>query len=245
MARIEEDLRWLGMAPDEVAWSTDNAEAHGVAANRLGLVPISRNMDEQFSMGLEVVRGISVFSNPPVDCYSAWLTMCRVVDDHELGVEGFCRGEDLIGERQLYDHLARQLRYVPPAQEYVPLLYRENAPDGKKESKTLGAVSIRALREVGYEPWQILQTLHWCADVSRRERRVGVIIPQGYLETGRVQWHPYDIQATRYAAAVEWVPPVVPSGPERYPSDGAAEEHKATMRERFRRQAGQREAVRP
>jgi len=230
MARIEEDLTWLGMAPDEVMWSTDNAQAHGVAAEKLGLRPISRNQNKHIALGTTCIRGLSTTALQPADYYSAWLTACRVVDDHEAGVEGFYRGEDLIGERQLYDYLARQLRYNPPAQEYVPLLYRETEVQGRKESKSFGAVSIRDLRAAGYEPWQIVQTLLWCAEVSLSERRCGVVVPQGYLETERVLWHPYDVQAVRYA------PQPVPPG---YPSDEIAEAHKAAMRERFKLQRGQ------
>ena len=235
MQRIAEDLAWLGMKPDEIVWSSMNAEAHAAAAETLGLKPMSRNQRRDADLGTHVIASPgSTSAVLPVDAYSPWLTMCRVVDDHLAGVQGFFRGADLVGERQLYDDLARRLRYVPPAQGYLPLLYREAEVNGRKESKSFGAVNIRQLRAAGYEPHQIIQTLRWCAEVSTRDRREGVMVPPGYLETEAVRWHHHNINEVRFAAAPEWTPPPVVE-PERYPSDDWVEEHKRIMRERLGR----------
>jgi glutamyl/glutaminyl-tRNA synthetase len=225
MARIEEDLRWLGLAPDEVVWSSMNAEAHGEAAARLGMRPISRNHLEHVTMGLHCIASCTPMATPTaVDSYSPWLVLCRAVDDHEAGVQAFYRGDDLIGERQLYDYLVRQLRYVPPAQEYLPVVYRVGEERSRKESKTFGAVPVRELRAAGYQPEHIIQTLQWCAEVSQRERRAGVMIPPGYLTTEAVQWHPYSVHKTRYAE-----PPTPPG----YASDAVAKRHRKMMRARM------------
>jgi hypothetical protein len=150
--------------------------------------------------------------------------LCRAVDDHEAGVQAFYRGDDLVGERQLYDYLARQLRYVPPAQEYLPVVYRVGEARSRKESKTFGAVPVRELRAAGYQPEHIIQTLRWCAEVSQRERRAGVMIPPGYLTTEAVQWHPYSVHKTRYAD-----PPTPPG----FASDAVAQRHRRMMRARM------------
>ena len=172
---LVEDLAWLGMEPDEVYFSSTNAEAHAEAAERLGFEKPGRVTNESFDL-----RCIRDSGRTVADQYHEWLVLTRVVDDHEWGVQAFARGHDLIGERQLYHHLWRQLYPAgdPPAQVYLPTVRR--APSPLKEST--GAPTIRDLRTAGYTPEEVLGTIRECARVSALAGLADVVIPEGVLE---------------------------------------------------------------
>jgi hypothetical protein len=179
--RYVADLCWLGMGPDKVVWSTDNAEAHAVGAEVLGIQRAGLLAD--CSMGLWSVG--QALSGAQLTSYHPWIVMVRVIDDWVCGVTDFWRGADLIHETQLYDYLARQLSINPPRQSYLPLVTRE-AVSGK-ESKSNGAISVRALREAGYTAAMILDTLRESARRCSENGRSDVQIPAGILDPAAVQ----------------------------------------------------------
>lgn len=180
-ARFVEDLEWFGCPVDEVHYSTAQAEAHAWAAEKLGMRPCGREARSSFDGRNVLSRETSA---APVDGYHEWLTLTRLVDDHELGVQCFTRGTDLIGERQLYDYLWRRLypSGLPPRQTYVPCVRREGAD--KKESTAVNAASIRALREAGYTAAELRGTLRECAARATAAGLADVVIPDGYLLPG-------------------------------------------------------------
>ena len=219
------DLEWLGMEPDEVVYSTRNCEAHAEAAAVFGLKPPGRVAD--LSMVVTTIRNAA---HGQADGYEPFLIACRVMDDALLGVDLFYRGADLIGERQLYDFMARQLRLNPPAQEYLPVIQRENAPG--KESKSLGAVSIRQLREAGYAAGDILNTLRECDRRSREAGHAATIIPVGVLDVPEVTTLPW--QHSRLASKYE------SEGYADEPFFGAVQEWRGRLKERILKAGKQR-----
>ena len=170
-----EDLAWLGMEPDAVHYSSTNAEAHAEAAETLGFNRPGRVTHSSFDL-----RWVRLLPTGTADQYHEWLCLTRVVDDHTWGVQGFARGMDLVGERQLYHHLWRALYPAgdPPAQAYLPVVRREVGP--AKEST--GSPTIRDLRAAGYTPEEVLGTIRECARVSALAGLADVVIPQGVLE---------------------------------------------------------------
>ncbi len=183
--RYVEDLTWIGMPPDEVVYSTRNAEAHADAAQILGLQRPGQLSHEW--CGTVVPR---VNHTGASDQYNAWLVMVRVVDDYIAGVDGFFRGADILPEMFLYDDTCRRLGYRTCGQEYLPVIRREG--NDKKESKSTGATSVRALREAGYTPEQIIATLRECARRSALAGLAHVVVPAGVLEAGEIKALPYE-----------------------------------------------------
>lgn len=182
--RYVEDLTWVGCPPDEVVFSTRNAEAHADAAAELGIERPARLTKGW--QGLTVPSASGVLSSPQ---YHPWLVTARVVDDHLAGVTGFFRGADLREEMYLYDYFCRRLGYRPCGQEYLPVVRRENV--AAKESKSAGAVSLREMRAAGYTPRQVRGTL---LEAARRSAAMGlrdVVIPADVLQTNELRWLEY------------------------------------------------------
>lgn len=173
--RYIDDLTWLGMAPDDVVYSTRNANAHGDAAAALGLRRPGRIAGTW--VGTCVPNAIGTGAS---NQYNAWLVAVRVVDDYLAGVDSFVRGADLLEEMYLYDDTCRRLGYRVAGQQYVPLVRRETS--AIKESKSSGAYSIRDLRASGYGPDEIVATLRRCAEQSAAAGLAHVVIPKGTLE---------------------------------------------------------------
>ena len=80
-----------------------------------------------------------------------------VVDDAEQGVTHVTRGEDLFDATHI--HRALQAVLGLPTPEYMHhALLRDNA--GKRLAKRDGARSLQSLRDAGYTPRQVLDSLH-------------------------------------------------------------------------------------
>jgi hypothetical protein len=183
--RYAEDLDWLGLAPDEIVFSTRNAEAHAEAAERLGLKKIGMH-DCPKAATISTVGG-EVFEFG----YHPWLVMTRVVDDHLAEVTGFWRGMDLIPEMFLYDFISRSLGWLPPGQSYLPVVRRELNPSKESKSNNEG-VSVRQLRERGYHPQSVVETLRECGDRSVRAGLKDCVIPSGILELEEIRYLPWE-----------------------------------------------------
>jgi glutamyl/glutaminyl-tRNA synthetase len=189
VTRYVEDLAWLGMPPDEVVYSSRNAEAHAAAAKLLSLRRPGRVTKYWAGTCVPNVAGTGASSQ-----YNAWLVAVRVVDDYLASVDAFYRGRDLVEEMYLYDDTCRRLGYRPCGQEYLPVVRR--AASKAKESKSTGACSIRALREAGYRPEWIISTLRECARRSQAAGLADVVIPDGYMTAEPVRWLKYDTYST-------------------------------------------------
>ncbi|GJD83418.1 glutamate--tRNA ligase [Methylobacterium haplocladii] len=80
---------------------------------------------------------------------SALYTLPSVVDDAEMGVTHIIRGEDHVTNTGVQVQIFRALGHAVPAFAHHNLL---TTADGEGLSKRLGHLSLRGLREAGYEP---------------------------------------------------------------------------------------------
>ena len=184
--RYLEDLEWLGLPTDPVAWWCTNGHKHldkAAYCDKCGeplepekafLTTTNAASQAEAAEVLGLRRGLGLGNrvfrpdSAAFDAYNAWQVMTCVVDDHDLGVGGFTRGAELVGQRELYAHFWDRLYGTPgPAQMYVPVLFREGVG---KESKSGGSPTVRQLREAGYEPDDIHETLIEMA--TRAERNL-------------------------------------------------------------------------
>src|SRR5207253_449435 len=81
-----------------------------------------------------------------------------VVDDADNGVTAVVRGDDLVSSTPRQLLLYRALGLAPPAFAHVPLVV---GPDGRRLAKRHGDTRLRALREAGVRPEQVVGLLAW------------------------------------------------------------------------------------
>jgi len=181
--RYVEDLDWFGIAPDEIVWSSRNAEAHWQANQTLH---VPRDTGSVWSVYNAHPPGV------PWHTYHPWQTLAVVVDDHEAEIGGFCRGTDLLPQTQLYDYFCHQLGWNPPRQQYLPTICHEDAES--KISKRDCGETLRDLRGAGYTARDITQSI---AEMMRIYGMAGstahsLVIPSGYLTSREVRPLPHD-----------------------------------------------------
>ena len=181
-ARMVEDLTWLGMAPSEVHMTTEFRRMQVLAGEQMQITEPQLGARRTSFLGRMIGQPGTLAQ---ADYYHPWFTLCRVVDDAALGVDAFHRGEELIGERQLYDFLCERLKLRTVQQGYLPHVWREGAT--AKESKSVACTTVRELREAGYKPLQIIDTLLACSrGVSAGQQ---IVIPKGVLRAkGKRRW---------------------------------------------------------
>jgi glutamyl/glutaminyl-tRNA synthetase len=174
--QIRDDIEWLGLTPYHLVRSLDNEAEHISAAERLGYLPIGSPTCYRIHMV------------PPADrmaaghAYHSYLVTARVMDDHLLNVGGFVRGDDLVGEMQLYDDISRRLGLNPAGQTYIPIVRREEVP-GKESKSDPRYFTLAGLREAGYTGADVILTLRECAARSVEDGKGCVFVPDGLLET--------------------------------------------------------------
>lgn len=179
--RMVEDLTWLGMPPDEVRLTSEFHDLHVAAGVRLEVKePILHDKRASF-LGRYIMPPES---SAQEDYYHPWFTLCRVVDDHALGIDAFHRGEELVGERQLYDYFCSVLGFRSVRQKYLPHVWRDGAT--AKESKSVACTTVRELRDAGYAPQQVTETLLACSRGVTAGGRI--TLPKGVLTPKRVRW---------------------------------------------------------
>jgi len=177
-----EDMDWLGLAPDEVFWSSRNAEAHADANERSGLnIPLTALSADHSFVGTIIREPYLVGTMLPTIIYDPYFVLIRVVDDHVHGVTDFYRGRDLVTEMQLYDFIARRCHLNPPNQGYLPTVRRQAVP-GKESSSDVRSIPIRSLKDAGYTPGEIKRTIRACVRDSAAAGLMDVMIPDGILE---------------------------------------------------------------
>jgi len=119
--------------PEEVCWVD---RVYGEACDRV---------DEQVG-DFVIVRADGVFA----------YQLAVVVDDAAMGVTEVVRGDDLRSSTARQILLYRALGATPPGWLHVPLVL---GPDGTRLSKRHGAIGVRALREAGAAPAQVIGRL--------------------------------------------------------------------------------------
>lgn len=195
--RYVEDLEWLGIGPDEIVYSTWNAEAHAEAAEKMGFPRIG--MHDSYK-----VMTVSTVGREAVEFgYHPWLVVTRVVDDHLVGITDFWRGMDLFPEMYLYDFVCRSLGWMPPGQGYLPVVRREDSATKESKSKESKSnnqgISVRQLREAGYHPQSIIDTVRECGARSLKAGLKDCVIPRGILELDQIRFLPFEDSASRVA----------------------------------------------
>ena len=79
-----------------------------------------------------------------------------VLDDADMRISDVVRADDLLASTPRQILLYEALGYHPPRHAHVPLV---NGPDGVRLSKRHGAIGIRALRERGVQPGELIGAL--------------------------------------------------------------------------------------
>lgn len=88
-----------------------------------------------------------------------------VVDDALMGITEVTRGSDLLSSTPRQIYLQQLLGYAAPSYCHVPLLC---APDGRRLSKRESDLTLRALRETGVTPEEIVGKLAHAAGLIDR-----------------------------------------------------------------------------
>jgi hypothetical protein len=91
---------------------------------------------------------------------SSWLVAEKVIFDHIQGVTVMARGLELLQENSLYMYLCGIFGYrIPNKMIYIPRLMTSDGKEMTDVSKTLGTWKVRDLRDRGFAPCDILETL--------------------------------------------------------------------------------------
>jgi glutamyl-tRNA synthetase len=91
-----------------------------------------------------------------------------VVDDAAMGITDVVRGDDLLGSTARQLLLYRALGLLAPRFAHVPLVL---GPDGARLSKRHGAIGVRALRDEGRSPAEVIALLASTLNLCRAEAR--------------------------------------------------------------------------
>ena len=189
-ARWSEDLAWLGLKPDRCAYPSEFSEERDRAFAKLGV---------KLPQCVRHHAGIDRWIPPPYPdmskggWYSVAVTADRVVSDYCLGVGAFWRGMDLKSEEWFYDYLGTLLGYPQVAQGYLPTVAHAVSAKVSQSAQTqdIRDLTVRRLREAGYEPWQIIGTLLECERAQAANGTAQIIIPEEMLLVEPAQWLEY------------------------------------------------------
>ena len=198
--RFSEDLNWLGFEHDLLDTAAMWPE-YVAAGDALGYkVP----WHDYETTALDLGTQRHPFENFDGVLYDPWLVAASCVDYARAGAEAMWRGLDRLASAQLYADVALRLGLRPPVQQFVPTIWREGATCKQSKSE-LGGTSVRSLREAGYTPRQVTDTLRelyrrWLL-VPQWERTPHVVIPQGMLTPGAVVALDYEGEWARCAQA--------------------------------------------
>jgi glutamyl/glutaminyl-tRNA synthetase len=129
--RIEDDLRWLGIAWDEgPVRQSSRAARHIEAAREAGL-------PHRF-------EGVTLWRE---EDGSPTFHLASVVDDIDFGITHVIRGSDHRANEELHAALHRALGHEPPVVIHHGLIVGD---DGKKLSKRAEGATVESLRDAGY-----------------------------------------------------------------------------------------------
>lgn len=111
----------------------------------------------------DTIRGTTIFPNASLDDFviaradfSPLYNFAVAVDDTSMGINHVIRGDDHLSNTSRQILIMQALDFQPPVYAHLPLI---NGADGKPLAKRNGAVSVQELREQGYLPSAVLNTL--------------------------------------------------------------------------------------
>ena len=129
-------------------------------------------------------RQLATWVSPSQDLdramFHPFVTACCIADDIDFGVTAWCAGRDLIASWGWCLWAYHVLGTTPPAIDFHKCLKRTGRT-GKISKTDPGSVTVRQLREAGYEPRSILDTL---CELSLRSHEGGfetIAIPADVL----------------------------------------------------------------
>lgn len=143
-----EQLAWLGIEPDFISWQDMEAAVVTPFLRQFDFLP--REPVPHPSSPL-YGKPVSIGLHSPVQ-QTPW----RVVSDYLLGCNPIIRGTDLMIEQFWYVSLCHMMDLPVPEIIYVPVVTFE---DGRKLSKTLGATTIKQLRDQGMSAEDVLKLI--------------------------------------------------------------------------------------
>jgi hypothetical protein len=206
VARFSEDLNWLGyehaLLDTKALWPE-----YVAAGNRLGY---RMPWHDYENIGMDIGSVRHPFEDFDGVLYDPWVVVASCMDYETARSDAMWRGLDRLASAQLYADVALRLGYRPPVQQFVPTVWREG--NTRKESKSeIGGTTVRSLRDAGYTPLQVTDTLR---ELHRRwklipqwERTPHIVIPAGLLTPDTVGALEYQGEWARCALAhanTEW-----------------------------------------
>ncbi len=164
--QILDALRWLELDWDEGPFSqAERRPQHEAAIDLLlgsgaayedeGAVRL-RVPDEGETVVQDALRGDVTFPHTAIDDFvirrsdgSPLYNLAVAVDDRDMGITHVVRGDDHLSNTPRQVMILKALGAELPLFAHLPLLH---GPDGKKLSKRHGAASVQELREAGFLP---------------------------------------------------------------------------------------------
>src|ERR1700744_6124397 len=169
-----EAYRDAATAKDVEAWKKEHGSGRGyrgTPTEEPGAAIRLRVPDDGETIVEDVIHGPVAFPNGSYDDFviaradgSVLYNFAVAVDDAEMGVTEVVRGDDHLSNTPKQLLVLKALGHVPPRYAHLPLLH---GPDGKKLSKRHGAASVQELRDAGYVPAAVrnsLALLGWGTD---------------------------------------------------------------------------------
>eukprot|EP00873_Tetraselmis_striata_P043491 jgi/Tetstr1/463755/TSEL_000804.t1 len=162
---IGEDLAWLGIHPHESFRQSERIAQYDAAAERLRaaglLYPCYETADElerrrgrARALGRPPTIDLASLSDPVlIRADGTYLyTLPSIVDDIASGITHVIRGEDHVANTAVQLAIFTALEATPPVFAHHNLL---TTVSGEGLSKRKGALSLRSLREAGFEPMAV------------------------------------------------------------------------------------------
>jgi glutamyl/glutaminyl-tRNA synthetase len=157
-----EDIKWLGIKVD--AWESERDLFNGGHYSKEQIDKLE-SLDRKLLLNIppekaeypdvpEVI-GWNATTYP----YAPFITAQKVAMDYIDGVNLLIRGIDLLTEFSLYEHYVEEFRLPKLRHVYLPRLVISDNKELTDISKTAGNNSIRQLRESGWTPTLVLESL--------------------------------------------------------------------------------------
>lgn len=139
------DLLWMGIRPDAVTYQS---KMEDIARHEMAHCPHWRMVYIQREWAPIIV------SDPRIEPWGPdfYVTVEKIILDHEQGITTTVRGLELLQENALYLYLCGIFGYPIPTMIYIPRLMASDGGELTNISKTLGEWKVQDLRDRGVSP---------------------------------------------------------------------------------------------
>lgn len=198
--RYLEDLEWFGMVPDRIEYSLRNRDFQREVAERLVQREVGPVGDRQpwvpyvtktwfpcnFGDRPMLPVGVEGWVGENLVEFQPYYLACCIADDIAFGITAWIAGDDqrmnLVWCLDAYERLGHPAPYIM----FHPLVKRQRATH--KLSKSAGdRDTVRAMREAGYTPEQVVDTLLECSALAWEKGLQCIVIPDGVLGQSEVR----------------------------------------------------------